>query len=165
MLIATIAKRFTFDAAHRLENLPADHKCNRLHGHTYTVELEITGPVQANGFVIDYQVIADAWAPLHELLDHRYLNEVHGLGVPSTERLALWILSRLVDDKNLAFDASRVDPRIAAIEAIGRPSSVPEWTLISAVTVEESSTTWCRVTTEAARRHGGGHRISLISYA
>jgi 6-pyruvoyltetrahydropterin/6-carboxytetrahydropterin synthase len=159
MLIATIAKRFTFDAAHRLEHLPADHKCNRLHGHTYTVELEITGPVGIDGFVIDYQVLADAWAPLHEMLDHRYLNEVRGLGpplgVPSTEHLALWILRRLVNDAS------------ALALSEGPPGASPEmtWTLLSAVTVEESSSTWCRVTTDAVRRGGGVERRSLISYA
>lgn len=152
MLIATIAKRFTFDAAHRLENLPADHKCNRLHGHTYTVELEITGPIAKDGFVIDYQVIADAWAPLHELLDHRYLNEVEGLDVPSTETLAAWILGRLV-----ALPA--FDP---AMRWAGAGGHSGYRTLISAVTVEESSTTWCRVTTAAAFDAGWVSRNSLI---
>lgn len=158
MLIATIAKRFTFDAAHRLENLPAAHKCNRLHGHTYTVELEITGPVGTDGFVIDYQVLADAWAPLHELLDHCYLNEVRGLEIPSTEHLAIWILRRLVNDDLLAL---RNDWR----HAEGPPGASSEmiWTLVSAVTVEESSSTWCRVTTDASRRSDRVERKSLIS--
>lgn len=155
MLIATIAKRFTFDAAHRLENLPADHKCNRLHGHTYTVEIEITGPLGPDGFVLDYQVIADAWAPLHELLDHRYLNEVKGLGIPSTENLAAWILQALVAPATWQFD-----PAPFTLPDEGPPP----WTLISAVTVEESSTTRCRVTTEALRRDALVFRKSLISY-
>lgn len=154
MLIATIAKRFTFDAAHRLEHLPADHKCNRLHGHTYTVELEITGPVGTDGFVIDYQVLADAWAPLHELLDHRYLNEVQGLEVPSTERLAVWIAQRLMNGTEFQ---GTVDLHVLGVLVL--PGFQRDWTLLSAVTVEESTTTWCRVCIDDLAPYG---RKSLI---
>lgn len=139
MLIATIAKRFTFDAAHRLDNLPVDHKCHRMHGHTYEVELEFAGPVKTvgpqRGFVLDYQVIADAWEPIHELLDHRVLNDVPGLEVPTTEYLATWIVIRLAEL-----------PMLQSFSNLG--------TLLTAVTVKESSTTWCRVTVGAVHRAG-----------
>ncbi|HWN72058.1 MAG TPA: 6-carboxytetrahydropterin synthase, partial [Haliangium sp.] len=77
-MIATISKTFTFDAAHRLDRLPPEHKCHRMHGHTYRVELILSGHVADNGFLLDYADIAEMWAPLHELLDHRILNEVPG---------------------------------------------------------------------------------------
>lgn len=32
-----IGKRFMFEAAHHLPDLPEGHKCARLHGHSYTV--------------------------------------------------------------------------------------------------------------------------------
>lgn len=128
MLIATIAKRFTFDAAHSLVNLPPEHKCHRVHGHTYTVELEFTGPVQSGGqeegFLIDYQVIADAWAPLHEQLDHRDLNGVFNLGVPSTEHLAAWVVRQLADHAAFRWG---------------------DLTMLTKVTVFESTSTWCSV--------------------
>jgi 6-pyruvoyltetrahydropterin/6-carboxytetrahydropterin synthase len=143
MLVVTIAKQFTFDAAHNLPDLPEGHKCRRLHGHTYTVELEFTGPVQSTGeergFLIDYQVIADAWQPLHEQLDHQFLNGVSSdLGVPSTEHLAAWIARRLADLP--AFNARPVFGNCRE-----------DLTLLTQVTVRESSTTWCRVRVEDMR--------------
>lgn len=90
-----ISKTFTFDAAHHLNGLAEGHPCARVHGHTYKVELLVEGPVDDKGFVCDYADIAKLWQPLHELLDHRNLNEVEGLSQPSTENLAHWILARL----------------------------------------------------------------------
>lgn len=93
--MVTIAKSFTFDSAHCLTTLPEAHKCHNLHGHTYRVTLIVRGPVDEHGFVVDYSVLAAAWQPLHEILDHRFLNDVPGLECPSTEVLAAWIGDRL----------------------------------------------------------------------
>lgn len=90
-MIATITKRFTFDAAHRLDRLPAEHKCHRMHGHTYEVVFEFTGPVDAYGFVMDYAEIDKMWEPLYALVDHRVLNGVPGLELPTTEIVAAWL--------------------------------------------------------------------------
>lgn len=92
----TIFKEFSFDSAHRLPNVPEGHKCGRLHGHTYRIRIECAGAVGLDtGWVIDYADIAAAWAPLHEQLDHRYLNDIPGLENSTSERLALWIWARL----------------------------------------------------------------------
>lgn len=91
-----IFKEFTFEAAHRLPNVPDDHKCARLHGHSYRVEIHVTGNVgEQSGWIMDFQDIKDAFAPLHDQLDHRYLNEVEGLDNPTSEVLARWIWERL----------------------------------------------------------------------
>ncbi len=87
---------FTFEAAHRLPHLPADHKCARLHGHSFRVRLTARGPVQpGTGWVLDFADLHAAFAPVYEALDHRYLNEVAGLENPTSEHLARWIWDRV----------------------------------------------------------------------
>jgi 6-pyruvoyltetrahydropterin/6-carboxytetrahydropterin synthase len=91
-----IFREFTFEAAHRLPYAPEGHKCRRLHGHSYRVEVHVGGEVDpAAGWVMDFADIAAAFAPLREQLDHHYLNEVPGLENPTSEVLASWIWSRL----------------------------------------------------------------------
>jgi 6-pyruvoyltetrahydropterin/6-carboxytetrahydropterin synthase len=92
----TVFKEFTFDSAHKLPNVPEGHKCGRLHGHTYGVRLEVSGNIGVKtGWVIDYADIAGAWAPLHAVLDHNYLNDIPGLENSTSEVLAKWIWDRL----------------------------------------------------------------------
>ncbi|WP_297833391.1 6-carboxytetrahydropterin synthase QueD [Thermomonas sp.] len=91
-----IFKAFTFEAAHRLPNVPDGHKCARLHGHSFRVELHVAGePDPHTGWVMDFAELARAFQPLHERLDHRYLNEIEGLENPTSERLAQWIWERV----------------------------------------------------------------------
>jgi 6-pyruvoyltetrahydropterin/6-carboxytetrahydropterin synthase len=98
-----IFKEFTFEAAHRLPNVPIGHKCARLHGHSYRVEIHVAGEVgEHSGWVMDFQDVKDAFAPLYEQLDHRYLNEVEGLENPTSEVLARWIWERLADALTLS---------------------------------------------------------------
>jgi 6-pyruvoyltetrahydropterin/6-carboxytetrahydropterin synthase len=95
MMRTTIWREFRFEAAHRLPLVPANHKCARLHGHSYRVEVHVEGEVGADGMVVDFAVLKEAWAPLHEVLDHRYLNDVPGLDNPTSERLALLIAEEI----------------------------------------------------------------------
>jgi len=87
---------FSFEAAHRLPTVPEGHKCARLHGHSFRVRVTVSGPVDPQmGWVIDFADIKQAFAPLREALDHRYLNEIGGLENPTSEVLARWIWDRL----------------------------------------------------------------------
>ena len=91
-----IYKEFSIEAAHRLPNLPADHKCSRLHGHSFLIAVTVEGPLQQpQGWVQDFADITEAFQPLFEQLDHRYLNEIEGLENPTSENLAIWIWRRL----------------------------------------------------------------------
>ena len=97
-----IFREFTFEAAHRLPYVPEGHKCGRLHGHSYRVEIHVSGPVRDTGWVMDFADVKAAWAPLDDQLDHRYLNEVDGLANPTSESLARWIWDRLADSLPLS---------------------------------------------------------------
>jgi 6-pyruvoyltetrahydropterin/6-carboxytetrahydropterin synthase len=91
-----IFKRFTLEAAHRLPNVPAGHKCARLHGHSFQVELRVSGePGSECGWVMDFADLKAAFAPIHARLDHHYLNDIEGLENPTSERLAAWIWEQL----------------------------------------------------------------------
>ena len=91
-----LCQSFRFEAAHRLPRVPAGHKCARLHGHSFKIEVAVRGPVdERTGWLVDYADLEAAWAPLHAELDHNYLNEVPGLENPTSEVIARWIWERL----------------------------------------------------------------------
>jgi 6-pyruvoyltetrahydropterin/6-carboxytetrahydropterin synthase len=91
-----IWKEFAFEAAHRLPHVPAGHKCARLHGHSFRVEVHVEGALtEPEGWVMDFGDLKAAWKPLDEALDHRYLNDIPGLENPTSEVLARWIWERL----------------------------------------------------------------------
>ncbi|MBK6488888.1 MAG: 6-carboxytetrahydropterin synthase QueD [Gemmatimonadetes bacterium] len=87
-----VFKEFSFEAAHRLPHVPPGHKCARLHGHSFHVRVSVRGTVGAtSGWVIDFADIKAAFAPLHDQLDHHYLNDIEGLENPTSEVVARWI--------------------------------------------------------------------------
>jgi 6-pyruvoyltetrahydropterin/6-carboxytetrahydropterin synthase len=91
-----VFKIFRFEAAHRLPNVPEGHKCGRLHGHSFLVEIHVSGPVDEHaGWVMDFGDIKEAFKPLEKRLDHNFLNEIEGLENPTSEVLARWIWREL----------------------------------------------------------------------
>ncbi|MFH8991458.1 6-pyruvoyl trahydropterin synthase family protein [Streptomyces sp. NPDC017940] len=120
-----IGKRFSFDAAHHLAGLPEGHKCARLHGHTYTVELvlaaeELSGP----GFVTDFGDLAPVKTFLDGHLDHRSLNDVLPVE-PTSENLARYLAEWFVE---------HVEPgiggRLETVRVSETPSSWAEFEVI-----------------------------------
>ena len=96
MPTCTIAQTFTFEAAHSLPNVPDGHRCKRLHGHSYRVDLSVAGEVDdRTGWVVDFYDIEAAFAPTLATLDHFTLNDVPGLENPTAERIAIWIWDRV----------------------------------------------------------------------
>lgn len=89
----TIGKKFSFEAAHWLPNVPDGHKCKSLHGHSYTAELIIEGDVDENGLVVDFAEISRVAKPLFAQLDHSLLND--HLPNPTSELLARFIFENL----------------------------------------------------------------------
>ncbi|MFL6618926.1 MAG: 6-carboxytetrahydropterin synthase QueD, partial [Povalibacter sp.] len=80
-----IFRAFTLEAAHRLPNVPTGHKCARLHGHSFRIELHVSGAVDAHtGWGMDFAEVKAAFQPIFERLDHQYLNEVPGLENPTS---------------------------------------------------------------------------------
>ena len=95
-MIVRLSKSFHFEAAHDLPTFPSDHKCCRLHGHSFRFDVVVEGEVDpAKGYLIDYGDIKRVTDPIVKRLDHYYLNEIEGLSNPTSEVLAKWLWDRL----------------------------------------------------------------------
>ena|SRR6266700_1658313 len=91
-----LRKTFQFEAAHLLPLLPESHKCRRLHGHSFKVEVALAGNCDPTlGWLMDYADISQAFQPILDQLDHYYLNDIPGLENPTSENVAAWIWNRL----------------------------------------------------------------------
>jgi 6-pyruvoyltetrahydropterin/6-carboxytetrahydropterin synthase len=91
-----LQRDFRFEAAHFLPRVPEGHKCARMHGHSYAITIVIEGDVHdEHGWIMDFAEIDDHVQPLVRSLDHRVLNEIEGLGNPTSEHLAAWLWARV----------------------------------------------------------------------
>jgi 6-pyruvoyltetrahydropterin/6-carboxytetrahydropterin synthase len=91
-----LSKTYYIEAAHRLPMVGVDHKCARLHGHSFRITLRISGYIDPKlGWIVDFGEIDEAWKPVRDAIDHRYLNEIPGLENPTSEILAHWIYERI----------------------------------------------------------------------
>ncbi|MGA7161847.1 MAG: 6-carboxytetrahydropterin synthase QueD [Bacteroidota bacterium] len=92
----TIFKEMTFEAAHLLPYVPEGHMCRRLHGHSYVIQIYVSGNIDPKvGWVMDFGELKEVAKPVIDQLDHHYLNEIPGLENPTSEVLARWLWKRL----------------------------------------------------------------------
>lgn len=91
-----LAKTFSFEAAHFLPDFPEGHKCRRMHGHSFRVEVIVEGEIPAGQHhLIDYGQMKEAVDPVCAQLDHVCLNEIEGLEHPTSEMIARWLWDRV----------------------------------------------------------------------
>jgi 6-pyruvoyltetrahydropterin/6-carboxytetrahydropterin synthase len=93
--IAHVWRRYKFQAAHRLPNVPMGHKCGRMHGHGFEVIVHANQDIGQRALSIDYDHLDEVWAPLHMELNYRCLNEIDGLNNPTSEIISSWLWDRL----------------------------------------------------------------------
>jgi 6-pyruvoyltetrahydropterin/6-carboxytetrahydropterin synthase len=92
-----LERSYRVEAAHRLPHVAESHPCRRLHGHSYRIEVTVTGRAgEQSGWVIDFADIDDVVEPVCAQLDHQLLNDIAGLENPTSEVLAGWLWERLV---------------------------------------------------------------------
>lgn len=87
-------RRFRFQSAHRLPNVPLGHKCGRMHGHGFEAVVHAWQD-GAGTAPIDHDTLDAVWAPLHMQLNYQCLNEIDGLDNPTSENLSAWIWAKL----------------------------------------------------------------------
>jgi 6-pyruvoyltetrahydropterin/6-carboxytetrahydropterin synthase len=92
---AHIWRRYSFQAAHRLPNVPKGHKCGRMHGHGFDVIIHAAQDVSSKSMGIDYDRIDQLWSPIHDELNQTCLNDISGLENPTSELIASWLWARL----------------------------------------------------------------------
>jgi 6-pyruvoyltetrahydropterin/6-carboxytetrahydropterin synthase len=92
---AHVWRRYRFQAAHQLPNVPLGHKCGRMHGHGFEVILHANSDLGERDLAIDYDHLDELWAPLHAELNYRCLNQIPGLENPTSEVISAWLWARL----------------------------------------------------------------------
>jgi queuosine biosynthesis protein QueD len=89
-------REFTFESARKLTRLPENHKCSRVHGHTFRVIIHVAGDIDADtGWLMDFSELDSKINQIREQLDHGFLNDIPGLENPTTENIARWIWNTL----------------------------------------------------------------------
>jgi len=88
-------RRYRFEAAHRLPNVPPGHKCGRMHGHGFEVILHSYQDLRTGSIGIDFDHLDAVWHPIQMQFNHMCLNDIEGLENPTSELIASWIWRQL----------------------------------------------------------------------
>ena len=154
---AHVWRRFRFEAAHQLPNVPAGHPCGRMHGHGFEVILHADQDLQGRDLGVDFDRLGELWAPLHATLHHACLNDLPGLDNPTSERLAAWLWQRLKPELPPLSWVTVYETATAGCHYDGRHYRIwKERTFESALCLRQAPTGDSR-----RRLHGHSYRIRL----
>jgi 6-pyruvoyltetrahydropterin/6-carboxytetrahydropterin synthase len=157
---AQVWRRYIFQSAHRLPNVPAGHKCGRMHGHGFEVVLharqEAQGSVE-NGVNsgVDGDRLDAVWAPIQAELDHACLNDIAGLNNPTSEMLSSWLWQRIQPELSELTQVTVFETASCGARFDGRHYRIwKDFTLDSAVQLK-------RAPDGSAQRRLHGHTYTL----
>ncbi len=154
---AHIWRRFRFEAAHALPNVPAGHPCGRMHGHGFEVILHAEQCLDGQDMGVDFDRLDECWIPLHTELHHARLNDIPGLDNPTSERLAAWLWQRLQPELPLLSWVTVYETATAGCHYDGRHYRIwKEQTFESALCLRRAPADDPR-----RRLHGHSYRIRL----
>ena len=93
---ARLGAKFHFESAHFMPNYPEGHPNRAFHGHSFTGEVVMESEVDpSTGMVMDHEILDRKVKEIVKLLDHRLLNDISGLEMPTSEHITKWIFDRL----------------------------------------------------------------------
>ena len=91
-----ITKQFTFEAAHYFPNMPEGHIYKKIHGHSFVVEVTFYGKKsKINQWVTDFDELSKSLNEIKKKLDHKCINDIKEIGLPSLENISSWIGKQL----------------------------------------------------------------------
>jgi 6-pyruvoyltetrahydropterin/6-carboxytetrahydropterin synthase len=131
-----ISKEFEFSASHVLAGLPEGHKCRRLHGHSYRVQVTLHGETDEHGFVIDFGELKWIRNYIDDTIDHSHLNDVLGFN-PTAENIAIWLAGEIERWLDSRPERSRIRSLAVGISE-SRSTSATCTTTLPAVPIEVS---------------------------
>ena len=110
--IITISQDFTFEAAHCMPKQTRFPGQTHVHGHSFTVKMELKGEASAeDGTIENFELVSAKFRELVMKLDHTMLNDIPGLENPTMENIGLWLLGH----------GLKIDPRLNSV-TVGRPT-------------------------------------------
>ena len=118
----TVTKKFEFSYSHNLPDYDGD--CKNLHGHNSNVEVTFSShgkiPVSYGGMVIDFKDISKQVKPIIMQLDHKHLNDIPGLEIPTAENITLWLVMKIQSETSLG-------PGLVKVRVSETNNSFAEW--------------------------------------
>lgn len=133
----TITKRIEIAGAHKL-NLPYESPCNRLHGHNWIVEVELSSKtLDSNGMVVDFKWLKKVMVNrIKALYDHQYINDIISTSNPTAETMAILICSMMEEEVKVINKEKQTE--IYNEQVKGKPVQPTQKIWVTRISVQES---------------------------